>query len=178
MIAKLRRLSRGRLSILAAAMIGLSRERTAQAYHSSRKLRAVRALARFQKWRNCSLSFERPGSTHFEIPIEQIAQPGTALDVEVFRCEEKNKFAACQGLFSFILEVTALSAPHLNRRLRSDAWRHESGHEQFRREASWLPPPPGKPAHVHDDGFDFHAAQWVRSQRAVRHWLFFGFGDF
>jgi hypothetical protein len=33
--------------------------------------------------------FERPGSTDFEIVIEQVAQPGAAPAVEVFRREEK-----------------------------------------------------------------------------------------
>ena len=46
------------------------------------------------------LLFERPGSTDFKIAIEQLAQPGTALAVEVFRREEKKEFAALQGLNS------------------------------------------------------------------------------
>ena len=42
------------------------------------------------------LLFERPGSTDFKIAIEQVAQPGTALAVEVFRREEKKEFTALE----------------------------------------------------------------------------------
>jgi hypothetical protein len=57
------------------------------------------------------LFFERPTSTNFEIIIEQIAQPDAAPAVEVFRREEKEEFAALQGLFSFLLELAVLGAP-------------------------------------------------------------------
>jgi hypothetical protein len=90
------------------------------------------------------LFFKHPGSTHFEIPIEQIAQPSTPLDVEVFRREEKKKFAARQGLFSFILELTVLSVPHLIDGFVEILGDMEAVMNNFRPEASWFRRPPGK----------------------------------
>ena len=59
------------------------------------------------------LFLKRPGSTDFEIAVEQFAQPGATPAVEVFWSEEKKKFATLQGLFSLLLEFAMLGAPHL-----------------------------------------------------------------
>ena len=100
------------------------------------------------------LFFKHPGSTHFEIPIEQIAQPSTSLDVEVFRREEKKKFAARQGLFSFILELTVLSVPHLIDGFVEILGDMEAVMNNFGLRHLGFGGRLESRAHVHDDGFD------------------------
>ena len=108
----------------AAAIIGLSRQRTARAYHASKKLRAARALARSQQ-KMAKLFFERPGAPDFQIALEQIAQPGGIL-LKLWRSEADAKahltargwfvvHAAATTIFLYVnrTALQALSAPFL-----------------------------------------------------------------
>jgi hypothetical protein len=57
------------------------------------------------------LFLERRGSSDFEIAIEQVAQLGTSLAVELFRLEEKEEFASVEGLFSLLLKLAVFRRP-------------------------------------------------------------------
>ena len=97
--------------------------------------------------------FECPGSTDFKNAIEQVAQPGTALAVEVFRREEKKEITALQGLFSFprslrcsvrrTLSTASLSARNMEAVMNNFCLRHLGFGCRLESRA-----------HVHDDGFD------------------------
>ena len=100
------------------------------------------------------LLFERPGSTDFKIAIEQLAQPGTALAVEVFRREEKKEFAALQGLFSFPLKLAMLGAAHLIDRFVEMLGNMEAVMHNFCLRHLGFGCRLESRAHVHDDGFD------------------------
>ena len=82
------------------------------------------------------LFFDVQARPTFEIIIGQIAQPGAAPAVEVFQREEKEEFAALQGLFSFLLELAVLGAPSplRMRRLSCCQARHSKG------DRHWLVP--------------------------------------
>jgi hypothetical protein len=99
------------------------------------------------------LFFERPGATDFEIAIEQRAQLGAAPAVELFRREEKKELAPLEGLFSSLLKLAVLGAPHLIDRFIEmfgdvEAVMHNLGlrHLGFGRCLK-------SRTHVHDDGF-------------------------
>ena len=125
------------------------------------------------------LFFECPGSTDFEIAIEQVAQPGAAPAVEVFRREEKKEFATLQGLFSLLLELAMLGAAHLIDRfvemfgdveavVNNLGLRHLGFGRRFESRA-----------HVHDDGFDLLTLfERYAFEKSLGTGSFPAFGDF
>src|SRR6476660_10449067 len=123
--------------------------------------------------------FERPGSTDFEIVIEQVAQPGAAPAVEVFRREEKKELASLQGLFSLLLELAMLGATHLIDRFVKMFGDVEAimnnislRHLGFGRRSKSC-------AHVHDDGFHLFTLSGRHTlEKSLGTGSFPAFGDF